>query len=117
MGMWTIPKEPEKQQEQQKFTAAELDEFLSVIAKAVHVRRMSVPVIIALEMVKPLSFIGYSSLVIFGPILEMMLDPVKIEKFQALMADRSRIEQLMVCIEELEKTKTAIKEGESREQR
>ncbi|MBU1107582.1 MAG: hypothetical protein KKB51_13005 [Candidatus Riflebacteria bacterium] len=114
MGMWTIPKEPE---EQQKFTAAELDEFVVAIAAAVHARRMSVPVIMALEMVKPLSFIGYSSLVIFGPILEMMLDPVKIEKFQALMADRSRIEHLMVCIEDLEKPKTEIKEGESREQR
>ena len=114
MGMWTIPKEPE---EQQKFTAAELDEFLASIAAAVHARRMSVPVIMTLEMVKPLSFLSYSSLVIFGPILEMMLDPVKIEKFQALLADRSRIEQLIVSIEDLEKSKKDIKEGESREQR
>ncbi|PKL42276.1 MAG: hypothetical protein CVV42_20890 [Candidatus Riflebacteria bacterium HGW-Riflebacteria-2] len=114
MGMWTIPKEPDNQQ---KFSAAELEEFSASIASAVHARGMSVPVIMALEMVKPLSFIGYSSLVIFGPILEMIIDPVKMEKFQALLADRNCIERLMVSIEELEKSKKDTKEGESREQR
>ena len=114
MGMWTIPKEPDNQQ---KFSAAELEEFSASIASAVHARGMSVPVIMALEMVKPLSFIGYSSLVIFGPILEMIIDPVKMEKFQALLADRNCIERLMVSIEELEKSKKDTMEGESREQR
>ncbi|NLF97651.1 MAG: hypothetical protein GX569_13015 [Candidatus Riflebacteria bacterium] len=114
MGMWTIPKEPT---EEQKFSAAELDEFTAAIATAVYTRRMSVPVIMALEMAKPLSFLGYSSLVVFGPILEMIIDPVKMEKFQALLADRSRIERLIVNIEDLEKSKTEDKEGESREQR
>ncbi|OGK11446.1 MAG: hypothetical protein A2W80_00835 [Candidatus Riflebacteria bacterium GWC2_50_8] len=114
MGMWTIPKEPD---EQQKFSAAELDEFSATIAAAVHARRMSVPVIMALEMAKPLSFIGYSSMVLFGPILEMIFDPVKMEKLQAMMADRNRIESLIVSIEDLEKSKKDTKEGESREQR
>jgi len=114
MGMWTIPKEPDSEQ---KFSAAELDEFTAAIASAVHARRMSVPVIMALEMAKPLSFLGYSSLVVFGPILEMIFDPVKMEKLQAMVADRNRIEQLIVSIEDLEKSNKEIKEGESREQR
>lgn len=114
MGMWTIPKEPEQQS---KFSPEELDEFARVIAQAVFARRMSVPVIMALEMAKPLSFIGYSSLVIFGPILDMIFDPVKLDKLQAMIADRNRIEQLIVSIENLEKSTKEVKEGESREQR
>lgn len=114
MGMWTIPKGPDIEQ---KFSATELDEFSAAIAAAVHARRMSVPVIMALEMVKPLSFLGYSSMIIFGPILEMIFDPGKMEKFQALIADRNSIEGLMVKIEDLEKAKKDTKEGESREQR
>ena len=113
MGMWTIPKDPE----QSKFSPEELDEFVKVLAEAVHSRRMSVPVIMALEMAKPLSFVSYSSLVIFGPILEMIFDPVKMEKLQAVVSDRNRIEQLITSLENLEKSNKEIKEGESREQR
>ncbi len=113
MGMWTIPKDPE----QSKFSNEELDEFVRVIAEAVHARRMSVPVIMALEMAKPLSFVSYSSLVIFGPVLEMIFDPVKMEKLQAVVSDRNRIEQLITSLENLEKSNKEVKEGESREQR
>ncbi|MDD3149174.1 MAG: hypothetical protein PHD82_17930 [Candidatus Riflebacteria bacterium] len=113
MGMWTIPKDPE----QSKFSNEELDDFVRVIAEAVHARRMSVPVIMALEMAKPLSFVSYSSLVIFGPILEMIFDPVKMEKLQAVVSDRNRIEQLITSLENLEKSNKEVKEGESREQR
>ena len=56
-------------------------------------------------------------MVLFGPILEMIFDPVKMEKLQAMMADRNRIESLIVSIEDLEKSKKDTKEGESREQR
>ncbi len=114
MGMWTIPKKVEKDC---KFSDQELEEFINKLAELVVRRGMSVPVIMSLEMVKPISFIGYSSLVVFGPILEMMVDSVKMEKLQAISADRNRIEQLMVAIETLEKEKKDCKEGESREQR
>ena len=113
MGMWTIPKEPENS----NFTAEELDEFVRLVAEAVHARRMTVPVIMALEVAKPLSFVGYSSMVIFGPILEMIFDPVKMEKLQAIIGDRNRIERLIEHIETLEKSNKEVKEGESREQR
>ncbi|GAB4283525.1 MAG: hypothetical protein Kow0029_29730 [Candidatus Rifleibacteriota bacterium] len=114
MGMWTIPKGPANES---RFTDEELDEFSKKVAVAVVKRGMSVPVVMALEMAKPLSFVGYSSLVIFGPILEMVIDPVRMEKLQAIAADRERIEKLMVQIEELEKLGKDSKEGESREQR
>ncbi len=114
MGMWTIPEKPKNES---RFSDEELDEFVRALAEIVVSRGMSVPVIMALEMAKPLSFIGYSSLVIFGPLLEFIVDPVKMEKLQAIIADRERIESLIQSIETLEQFKKDSKEGESREQR
>lgn len=114
MGMWTIPKGSDNNS---RFTDEELDEFIDKLADAVHRRGMSVPAVMALEMAKPLSFIGYSSLVVFAPMLELIFDPVKMEKMQAVAGDRDRIEKLIVAIENLEKTSKDIKEGESREQK
>lgn len=114
MGMWTIPKGSDNNSH---FSDEELNEFISKMADAVHRRGMSVPAVMALEMAKPLSFIGYSSLVVFAPMLELIIDPVKMEKLQAVAGDRERIEQLIVAIEDLEKHGKDIKEGESREQK
>ena len=111
--MWTIPKDPE----QSKFSTEELDEVVRAVSEAVTSSGRSDQVITAPEMAKPLAFVGYSSLVIFGPILEMIFDPGKMEKLQAVIADRRRIEQLIANIEDLEKSKKEVKEGESREQR
>jgi len=114
MGMWTIPKGTAKDS---NFSDDEITEFITTLAEAVVRKGMSVPAVMTLEMVKPLSFIGHSSLVVFAPILELLIDPVKMEKLQAVTADRERIEQLMTSIENLELTTKDIKEGESREQR
>ncbi len=112
MGMWTLPSSGSDS----KFTKEELDEFVTKISEAVHKRRMSVPVIMSLEMAKPLSFLGYASLVIFAPILELVFDPNKMEKFQAIFNDRARIESLIRAIETLEtSSKDNIKEGETSE--
>ena len=70
----------------------------------------------ALEMVKPLALVGQSTLMIFGPLLDLLFDPVKMEKFQAVIADRVRIEQLMTSIEDFELKKKETKEGVSSEQ-
>ena len=113
MGMWTIPK---GRDDECKFSEEEISNFINTFAKAVVKRGMTVPAVMTLEMVKPLSFIGHTSLVMFGPVLEMIIDPVKMEKLQAITADRDNIEKLMVSIENLERKKNDIKEGESGEQ-
>lgn len=111
--MWTIPEEAE---EHQKFSSEILDEFINNLAKIIVDKHMSAPAIMTLEMVKPLALVGQSTLMIFGPLLDMLFDPVKMEKFQAVMGDRKRIEQLMNTIEDLELKKKVTKEGVSSEQ-
>ena len=110
MGMWTILKK------NIKFSDAELDDSFLKVSAAVKARpRRSL--IMALEMAKPVSFLGYTSLVVFAPILELIFDPVKMEKLQAIFSDRNRIEMLIKSIENLEiSEKEKTKEGESSEQ-
>jgi len=97
--MWDIPKDPANDG---RFSDEELDAFIETVAGGVVRRRMSVPAVIALELAKPVSFLGYSSMLAFGPILEMMFDPQKIEKPTCILADRERIESLLKAIEKLE---------------
>ena len=113
MGMWTIPEEAE---EHYKFKPEELDEFINSLAALIVDKQMSAPAVMALEMAKPISLVSYSVLVVFGPLLDLLFDPVKMEKFQAVIADRVRIEQLMTTIEDLELKKKETKEGVSSEQ-
>lgn len=114
MGMWTIPDEVEQNS---KFSAEELDDFINTFAKLIVSKQMSAPAVMALEMVKPLALVGQSTLMLFGPLLDLLFDPVKMEKFQAVIGDRKRIEQLMNTIENLELTNKETKEGVSSEQK
>lgn len=113
MGMWTIP---DKAEEHDKFSPEELDLFVSTFAKVIVDRQMSAPAVMALELARPLSLVSSSVLVIFGPLLDLIFDPVKMEKFQAVIGDRVRIDQLMNAIEDLEHNKKETKEGVSSEQ-
>ena len=114
MGMWTIPDEVEQNT---KFSNEELDEFVNKFAKVIVDKQMSAPAIMALEMAKPIALIGQSTLMIFGPLLDLLFDSVKMEKFQAVIGDRKRIEQLMTTIEDLELNNKETKEGVTSEQK
>ena len=114
MGMWTIPDEVEQNI---KFSNEELNDFVNKFAKLIVDKQMSAPAIMALEMAKPLAVVGQSVLIIFGPLLDLLFDPVKMEKFQAVIGDRKRIEQLMNSIEDFELNKKETKEGVSSEQK
>ncbi len=114
MGMWTIPEESEANA---KFSPEQLDEFIDTLAKLIVSRQMSAPAIMTLEMVKPLTLVGQSALMLFGPLLDLIFDPVKMEKFQAVIGDRKRVEQLMNTIENLELNNKETKEGVSSEQK
>ncbi len=114
MGMWTIPEESEVNN---RFSSEELDGFVNRLANIIVTKQMSAPAIMALEMFKPLSLVGQSTLMIFGPLLDLIFDPVKMEKFQAVIGDRKRIEQLITTIEDLELNNKETKEGVSSEQK
>lgn len=124
--MWDIPKNPANEG---RFSDEELTAFVMTVARAIVRRRLSVPAVMALELSKPVAFLSYSSMVAFSPLLDLVFDPLKVDKMTCVLADRDRIEQLLVAIETLEKDGAAAcgpagddlpdfkapdKEGESR---
>jgi hypothetical protein len=62
-------------------------------------RGMTVPAILFLETVKPLSYVGSQVVVFFSPVLEVLFSSVSITAFQGMMEDRNNVELLLREIE------------------
>jgi hypothetical protein len=60
---------------------------------------MTVPAILFLESVKPLSFVGSQALYFFEPMVRALFSVPEYERFAALLERRENIEVLLVKIE------------------
>ena len=86
------------------------------IAEATVRYRMTVPAILFLESVKPLSFVGSQALYFFEPMVRAIFTVPDYERFAALMERRENFEALLVAIEQKdEKTRREERERRDRE--
>ncbi len=90
-------------------------ELLDKLARKVVDYRMTVPAIMFLETVKPLSYIGSQTMVFFEPMVKAVFNVAEYDEIRILMEDRRNVEELLTRIERfdreaLEKEKTARKE-------
>ena len=90
-------------------------ELLDKLAKKVIEYRMTVPAIMFLETVKPLSYIGSQTMVFFEPMVKAVFNVAEYDEIRILMEDRRNVEELLVRIERfdgeaLDKEKAARKE-------
>ena len=86
-------------------------QVLDQVAKKIVRFRMSVPAVLFLEMSKPMSVLGSSALVFFGPFITLFADSTKFYRFTELIEDRGNIEELIQTIERLETNSLLPKEG------
>src|SRR6266850_1756612 len=77
----------------------EADKLFDRIAEATVRYRMTVPAILFLESVKPLSFVGSQALYFFEPMVRAVFTVPDYERFAALMERRENLEALLVAIE------------------
>lgn len=103
MGMWDIP--TNTNEEDTPFTDEEIEKFIQNIASQIVKYNLSVPAILIFELLKPLSFISYSTMVCLTPILDIFVNPENYQKFAAVIKNSTNIEKLLVTIENLEKEK------------
>ncbi len=75
-------------------------DLLGRIARKVVEREMTVPAIMLLETVKPLSFLGSQALVFLNPIVSLIVSSEDYYRFVRLLDDRENIEKLEIAIEE-----------------
>ena len=80
------------------------DLLFARIADAAVRYRMTVPAILFLESVKPLSFVGSQALYFFEPMVRAVFTVPDYERFAALMERRENLEALLVAIEQRDET-------------
>lgn len=91
------------------------DRLFERIAEATVRYRMTVPAILFLESVKPLSFVGSQALYFFEPMVRAVFTVPDYERFAALMERRENLEALLVAIEQ--KDESARREERERRDR
>lgn len=77
-------------------------ELIETIAKAIVVRRMTVPAILFLESSRPLSFLGSQFLYFLEPIVRTIIKGDQYRRVAVLMEDRANVERLLLAIESQE---------------
>ena len=90
-------------------------ELLDKLAQKVVGYRMTVPAIMFLETVKPLSYVGSQTMVFFEPMVKAVFNVAEYDEIRILMEDRRNVEELLLRIEKfdreaVDKEKTARKE-------
>jgi hypothetical protein len=82
-------------------TTEERDRWLDRMAREITRRRMETPAAFALEMHRPLAFLGSQALLVAMPFFAGLVGPENVLKFSRLMEDRQNIDRLLDRIEEL----------------
>jgi hypothetical protein len=82
---------------------ARREEMLDALARAVCDRRLSAPAIFALEMARPLNFIGSQLMHALGPLASLIVDDRKWTDVAEALEDRATITRLLDKIEALER--------------
>jgi hypothetical protein len=94
----------------------EEERILERLAEMTVRHRMTVPAILFLESVKPLSFVGSQALYFFEPMVRALFAVPEYERFASMMERRENVEALLVAIERKdEMERRADKERRQRE--
>lgn len=75
-------------------------DLMEKIAKAIVQRQLTVPAIIFLESIKPLSFLGNQMLIFANPVVSLVVQSGNYYKFIRMIENRENIEKLTIIIEE-----------------
>ncbi|MDZ7795700.1 MAG: hypothetical protein U5N56_01055 [Candidatus Marinimicrobia bacterium] len=79
------------------------DKMIDSIARKIVARRLSVPAVLFMEVMKPLNFFGAQALNFFGPIIESFLKKDnRYYDFTEMLEKRENVERILQRIEELE---------------
>jgi hypothetical protein len=77
-------------------------ELIDKIAKKIVDMRMTVPAILFLESVKPLSFIGSQVMVFFQPIFRTFFSLQEYDEIALMLEERGNVERLILAIERID---------------
>ena len=82
---------------------SEQQALLEKVATQIVKRRLTVPAIIALEVFKPLNFLGSQALIAFNPFVQSIFNAADYQKFALIIEKDVNVEFLIKRIEDLDK--------------
>lgn len=86
--------------EENELTEENKKELMKKIADQVVKRQLTVPTIMFLESIKPLSFIGSQAMIFFNPLAQIVYPTEIYGRLQMMFEDRANVELLIQTIEE-----------------
>ena len=72
------------------------------LARLVVARRLTTPVILLLESLKPMNFVGAQLLVFLDPLVRIFLTVPDYTRIIRMLENRATIERLILCVEEVQ---------------
>ncbi len=81
-------------------TPEEIEDLARRIARKIVERDLTVPAIMFLESIKPVSFLGSQMLVFANPVISLLVQSGDYYRFVRMIEDRENVEKLTVAIEE-----------------
>jgi hypothetical protein len=84
----------------EKDTPEDYDRLCRKIARKIVERDLTVPAVMFLESIKPVSFLGSQMLVFANPVISLIVQTGEYYRFVRMIEDRENIEKLTVAIEE-----------------
>jgi len=98
-------------------TPEDYDDLARRIACKIVERDLTVPAVIFLESIKPVSFLGSQMLVFANPIISLLVQSGDYYRFVRMIEDRENVEKLTVAIEEENALVTKQRRKEKQERR
>jgi len=92
-------------------------ELLDKLAQKVVGYKMTVPAIMFLETVKPLSYVGSQTMVFFEPMVKAVFNVAEYDEIRILMEDRRNVEELLVRIEKFDREALEKEKAEKKERK
>ncbi len=86
--------------EEDELTEEDKKKLMKKIADEVVKRQLTVPAIMFLESIKPLSFIGSQAMIFFNPLAQIVYPTEIYGRLQMMFEDRANVELLIQTIEE-----------------
>ncbi len=98
-------------------TPEEIEDLARRIARKIVERDLTVPAIMFLESIKPVSFLGSQMLVFANPVISLLVQSGDYYRFVRMIEDRENVEKLTVAIEEENALVSERRRKEKRERR
>jgi hypothetical protein len=92
-------------------------DFINMLAREIVQRQLTVPAIMFLETVKPLSFLGNQLLIFANPVVSLVVRTQNYYKFVRMIEDRENVEKLTIAIEEENARQIQTRQKEKEERR